>query len=69
MDFQLFLARIMRFDLVYETDACQSAVYDGCVSQLLDGCMHLGWSLDALNALVAGMGCKVKHGSQSKARL
>lgn len=66
MDFQLFLARIMRFDLVYETDACQSAVYDGCVSQLLDGCMHLGWSLDAL---VAGIGCKVKHGSQSKARL
>eukprot|EP00435_Cladocopium_sp_Y103_P021684 s2547_g5.t1 len=32
--------RAFAFDLVYETDACQSAVYDGCVSQLLDGCMQ-----------------------------
>ena len=32
--------------------------------------MHAPWmALDALNALVAGIGCKVKHGSQSKARL
>ena len=30
-----------RFDLVFETDSSQSAVYDGCVSSLLDGCMLL----------------------------
>ncbi|CAE7040393.1 KIN4A [Symbiodinium sp. CCMP2592] len=29
-----------RFDLVFETDASQAAVYDGCVSSLLDGCMQ-----------------------------
>ena len=30
-----------RFDLVFETDSTQLAVYDGCVSSLLDGCMQL----------------------------
>ncbi|CAE7366356.1 KIN4A [Symbiodinium natans] len=32
--------RAFTFDLVFETDASQSAVYDGCVSSLLDGCMQ-----------------------------
>ena len=32
--------------------------------------MHAPWTaLDALNAFVAGIGNKAKHGSQSKARL
>eukprot|EP00913_Durusdinium_trenchii_P022692 g21311.t1 len=32
--------RAFTFDLVYETDASQLKVYDGCVSQLLEGCMQ-----------------------------